>query len=57
VARPDWAEAFRRRPLGALQMKVEDAAAHDWPALMTRLAPRLGDRRPHAIAAVVVRDG
>jgi energy-coupling factor transporter ATP-binding protein EcfA2 len=57
VARPDWAEAFRRRPLGALQMKVEDAAAHDWPALMMRLAPRLGDRRPHAIAAVVVRDG
>ena len=56
VPQPGWAEAFRRRPLGALKMKVEDAAAHDWPALATRLGPRLGDRRAHAIAAVVVRD-
>ena len=55
-ARPDWAEAFRRRSLGALKMKAEDAAAHDWPALVTRLAPQLGNRRPHAIAAVVVRN-
>ena len=37
-------------------MKTEDAAAHDWPALVRRLAPRLGRRPPHAIAAVVVRD-
>ena len=55
-ARPDWAEAFRRRSLGAVKMKPEDAAAHDWPALVTRLAPQLGNRRPHAIAAVVVRN-
>ena len=54
-ARPDWAEAFRRRPLAALRMKAEDAAAHDWPALVARLAPQLGSRRPHAIAAVIVR--
>ena len=54
-ARPDWADAFRRRPLAARQMKPEDAAAHDWAALVTRLAPQLGTRRPHAIAAVVVR--
>ena len=36
-------------------MKPEDAAAHDWPTLVTRLAPQLGSRRPHAIAAVLVR--
>jgi ATP-dependent helicase HepA len=55
-ARPDWAEAVRRRPLGAQKMPAKDAAAHDWPALVTRLGPQLGSRRPHAIAAVVVRN-
>jgi ATP-dependent helicase HepA len=54
-ARPDWAEAFRRRPLTAQRMKGDDAAAHDWPAAVARLAPQLGSRRPHAVAAVVVR--
>ena len=54
-ARPDWADAFRRRPLAARQLKTEDAAAHDWSALVARLDPQLGSRRPHAIAAVVVR--
>ena len=53
--RPDWADAFRRRSLRAVKMKTEDVAAHDWPALVTRLAPLLGSRRPHAIAAVLVR--
>jgi ATP-dependent helicase HepA len=54
-ARPDWAAAFRRPSLPARRLAVEDAAAHDWPALVARLAPRLGTRPPHAIAAVVVR--
>ena len=54
-ARPDWADAFHRRSVRVLTMKTEDAAAHDWPALVTHLAPQLGIRRPHAIAAVVVR--
>jgi hypothetical protein len=36
-------------------MKREDAAAHDWLAVVTRLARQLGSRRPHAIAAVIVR--
>ena len=45
----------RGRPLAAQKMKTEDVARHDWPALVTRLAPRFGSRRPHAIAAVVVR--
>jgi ATP-dependent helicase HepA len=53
--RPDWADTFRRRPLAARTMKRDDAAAHDWPALVTRLAPQLGGRRPQAIAAVIVR--
>jgi ATP-dependent helicase HepA len=53
--RPDWVETFRRRPLPARRMKREDAAAYDWPALVTRLTRQLGGRVPHAIAAVIVR--
>ena len=53
--RPEWADAFRDRPVRALRMNTEDAAAHDWAAVVARLAPQLGPRRPHAIAAVVVR--
>ena len=45
-ARPDWAEAFLRRPLAAAKMPTNDAAAHDWPALVTRLAPQLGEPPP-----------
>src|SRR4029453_2656550 len=55
-ARPGWSDALRRRPLNAVKMKTDAAAAHDWTAMLTRLAPRLGSRRPHAIAAVVVRN-
>jgi ATP-dependent helicase HepA len=55
-ARPDWAAAFRRRPLSAQKMTADDANANDWSALVARLAPRLGSRQPHAIAAVAVRD-
>ena len=54
-ARPDWADAFRFPSLDGLKVKTDDAAALDLPALVTRLAPQLGSRRPHAIAAVVVR--
>jgi hypothetical protein len=54
-ARPGWSETFLRRPLAARTMKREDAATHDWPALVARLAPQLGSRRPHAVAAVIVR--
>ncbi len=54
--RPDWADAFRRRPVSAVKMNAEDVSAYDWAALVTRLAPQLGSRRPHAIAAVVVRN-
>ena len=55
-ARPGWADAFRRRPLNAVRMKTDDAGARDWSAMLTGLASQLGSRRPHAIAAVVVRN-
>jgi ATP-dependent helicase HepA len=55
--RRDWADAFHRRPLAAVRMSTKDAAAHDWSGLVNRLASQLGERRPHAIAAVVVRSG
>jgi hypothetical protein len=55
-ARPGWAEAFRGSARSARRMKPEDAAAYDWASLVARLAPRLGPRRPHAIAALVVRE-
>jgi ATP-dependent helicase HepA len=54
-ARQDWADAFHRASSTARNMKREDVTAYDWPALVTHLSVRLGDRRPHAIAAVVVR--
>jgi ATP-dependent helicase HepA len=53
--RPAWAEAFLRRPLRAARMKAIDATEYDWRALVTRLAPQMGDRSPHAVAAIVVR--
>ena len=54
TARQAWADALRR-PAAARRMKAEDAASHDWPALVRRLAPSLGARQPHAVAAAVVR--
>lgn len=52
--RADWAEAFTR-PLGAQRIAAADGSACDWATLVSRLAPRLGDRRPHAVAGVLVR--
>ena len=54
-ARPGWADAFRRGTVAAHRMSAESVAAHDWPTIVTRLAA-LARPRPHAIAAVVVRD-
>ncbi|BCS31868.1 hypothetical protein TBR22_A10710 [Luteitalea sp. TBR-22] len=51
--RPEWADAFARRPLAARRMSAGEVAAHDWPRLLARLAPRLGDRRPHMLAAII----
>jgi hypothetical protein len=55
-ARPGWAEAFRGRAQQARRMKPEDAAAYDWASLVARFTQRNEPRRPHAIAALVVRD-
>jgi ATP-dependent helicase HepA len=53
--RPAWGDAFRQPSLAALRMTADDAAAHDWRALVRRIAPQLGTRRPHALAALLVR--
>jgi len=44
-ARPEWAGALGCPSVRVLMLKTEDAAAHDWPALVTRLAAQLGTRR------------
>jgi ATP-dependent helicase HepA len=56
VSRPGWAAAFRERVERIRRMKADDVAAYDWASLVARLAPRLEPGRPHAIAALVVRD-
>jgi ATP-dependent helicase HepA len=52
---PAWASALRRQPVAASTMSPADQAGRDWTALVARLAPALGRRVPHAVAAVVVR--
>ena len=53
--RPDWAAAFQRHPLRAQKMTSADVVGYDWRSLIERLAPKAGDRTPHAVAAIVVR--
>ena len=53
--RQGWADAFRRGSVAAHRMSPESVAAHDWRTIVTRVAALAGGR-PHAIAAVVVRD-
>jgi ATP-dependent helicase HepA len=54
--RPDWAAAFRQRPLGARPVTDEPVEDRDWRGMVHRLGQRLEPaRRPHAIAAMVVR--
>jgi ATP-dependent helicase HepA len=54
-ARRDWADAFTHSAVRAQRMAPDDVAAHDWATVVTRLGASLGPRRPHAIAAVVVK--
>lgn len=54
-SRPEWANAFRFRPVRATRMKPVDAAAYDWRGLAARLVRQLDERPPHAVAAIVVR--
>jgi ATP-dependent helicase HepA len=54
--RPDWAAAFRDRPLPARRMRDETLERTDWPRLVADLGRRVDRvRRPYAVAAVAVR--
>ena len=54
--RPDWAAAFRQRPIGARPVTGERSEDRNWRSLIRRLGERLEPaRRPHALAAIVVR--
>ncbi len=54
--RPDWAAAFRRRPLRARRASTDPAERAAWRAMVRALGGRLdAARRPYALAAVVVR--
>ena len=62
LARPDWAAAFRQRPLGVRPVRSEPGPSTalgtgpDWKNMVRRLGPQLDPaRRPHALAAIVVR--
>ena len=53
-ARPDWAAAFRQRSLPVRDMT--NAPVESWEGLIRRLGALLDPaRRPHALAAIVVR--
>jgi ATP-dependent helicase HepA len=55
-ARPDWASAFRQRPLRAHRVPDAVAQTRDWAGMVRRLVAGLDpSRRPHAVAAIVVR--
>jgi ATP-dependent helicase HepA len=54
--RPDWAAAIRQRPLRAHPVSHDAAERVDWGGMVRRVGKRLDvTRRPHALAAVVVR--
>jgi ATP-dependent helicase HepA len=55
-ARPDWAAALRQRPLGARRVTDGLVEDRDWTIMVRRLGAHLEPgRRPHALAAIVVR--
>ena len=55
-ARPDWAAAFRQRPLRARGVTDKPVEDRDWTDMVRRLGAQLDPaRRPHALAAIVVR--
>jgi ATP-dependent helicase HepA len=54
-ARPEWAAAFRRRPIRARAMRAELVADRDWAGVVQQVRPLLEpSRRPHALAAIAV---
>ena len=55
-ARPDWAAAFRQRPLRVRPIANQRVEDRDWTDMVRRLGARLEPaRRPHALAAILVR--
>jgi ATP-dependent helicase HepA len=55
-ARPDWVAAFRQQPLRARRVTDEPVEDREWAGMVRRLGARLDPaRRPHALAAIVVR--
>ena len=44
------------RVAASQEMSSADAIGSDWRSLIARLATQQGDRTPHAVAAIVVRD-
>jgi ATP-dependent helicase HepA len=55
-ARPDWMLALQQRPLRARPVAVEPGEEPHWKELIRRLGAQLDPaRRPHAVAAIVVR--
>jgi ATP-dependent helicase HepA len=56
-ARPGWAAAFRQRPIHARPVTDEPTIEdRTWMDMVRRLGPQLDPaRRPHALAAIVVR--
>jgi ATP-dependent helicase HepA len=56
--RADWAAAIGQRPLPARSVREDIVAGADWRAMVRRLGTQLEPaRRPHALAAIVVRPG
>ena len=54
--RPDWVAALCQRPLRARPLGRDAHEDLDWRGMVRRLGPQLDPtRRPHALAAVVVR--
>ena len=54
--RPEWAAAIRQRPLLARALHDDAVEGLDWRAMVRRLGTHLEPaRRPHALAAIVVR--
>ena len=55
-ARQDWAAAFRQQSLRVREVTDEPVKDRDWTGMIRRLGAQLDPtRRPHALAAIVVR--
>jgi ATP-dependent helicase HepA len=56
LARPDWAAAFKQRPIRARPVVDKSSEDRQWTAMVRRLGPLLEPaRRLHALAAIAVQ--